>query len=194
MKPLTRRNLTLLLPVRRDLGALRMAATWRWRRVTPTMMSRPNPATLGPTMDRRTFAHALAASAALPTILTRATPTPLQSTGLVIDGLDTSVVNEGFLGLMKAGGVNCVHKSMGDPTSYAATYAFLARHRDVILPVVSVREMRAAKGQGRMSMVFGADSPRRRWTHRGADQLGRAGHVERSTRGVHPYQRGGPGA
>lgn len=107
-------------------------------------------------MDRRTFAQTLLASAATPS-LSRRPPSPvIQNTELVVDGLDTSIVNEGFLGLLKTGGVDCVHKSLGDAASYGVTYGFLARHRETILPVVTVREMREAKRQGKMSIIFGA--------------------------------------
>jgi membrane dipeptidase len=92
--------------------------------------------------------------------------TPLESTtdpapaegarALVVDGLDTSVFNDRFLELLKTGGVDCVHYSMGDPASFAVLYAFLAARRDRILPAMTVREIRAAQEAGKMSVVFGA--------------------------------------
>ena len=98
-------------------------------------------------MQRRQFARTMAATVGLARI-TDHQPTPsTQSTNIVVDGLDTSIVNEGFLGLLKTGGVDCVHKSLGDPASYAATYALLARHRETILPAVTVAEIREAKVQ-----------------------------------------------
>jgi len=113
----------------------------------------------GEGIDRRRFVQGLAATAAAAGLTQSAAatadPPRHQPRGLVVDGLDTSIINAGFLGLLEAGGVDCVHKSMGDAASYAAIYAFLAGHRDKIVPASSVREIREAKRQGRMSMVFG---------------------------------------
>ncbi len=106
-------------------------------------------------MNRRQFAQTVAATAGLARIGDRPAAASVQSPRIVVDGLDTSIVNEGFLGLLKTGGVDCVHKSLGDPASYAATYGFLARHRDAIIPAVTVAEIREAKRQAKMSMIFG---------------------------------------
>lgn len=107
-------------------------------------------------MDRREFAQSVVAGVGLARANQRVRlPTAAQSPSIVVDGLDTSIVNEGFLELLKTGGVDCVHKSLGDPASYAMTYAFLARHREAILPATTVREIRDCKGQGKMSMIFG---------------------------------------
>jgi membrane dipeptidase len=72
-----------------------------------------------------------------------------------VDGLDTSIVNDGFLDLLKTGGVDCVHKSMGDAASYGVIYGYLAKRRDTIIPAFTVREIRENKRLGKMSMVFG---------------------------------------
>lgn len=113
----------------------------------------------GKPIDRRSFVQGIAATGTalgLPATTDAGLDPPRQPlASLVVDGLDTSIVNEGFLGLLRAGGVHCVHKSMGDPASYAAIYAFLARHREAIVPATTVREIREAHRQGRMSMVFG---------------------------------------
>lgn len=106
-------------------------------------------------MDRRTFGRGVLAAAALTRWVRSPSVSAAESADLVVDGLDTSVASEGFLELLKAGGVDCVHTSMGDPATYATLYAFLARHRDAIVPVVTVREMREAKRQGKLSMIFG---------------------------------------
>jgi len=110
-------------------------------------------------MNRREFVQGMAAAGAA-IRLDGARPvagatSQAQSTGIIVDGLDTSIVNEGFLELLKTGGVHCVHKSMGDAPSYAPMYAFLAKHRDTILPVTTVQEIRDAHRQGKMSMLFG---------------------------------------
>jgi len=110
-------------------------------------------------MDRREFLQGLTAAGGIatlgPTVAAARTGPTLQAGTIVVDGLDTSIVNEGFLQLLKTGGVDCVHKSMGDAASYGMMYGFLARHRDTILPAFSVKEIREAKAQGKMSIIFG---------------------------------------
>jgi membrane dipeptidase len=107
-------------------------------------------------MDRRDFARATVASIGMVTAAPRLSLRPAsQDERIIVDGLDTSVVNEGFLGLLATGGVDCVHKSMGDIASYAPLYAFLHRHREQVVPALTVREIREAKRQGKRSMIFG---------------------------------------
>jgi membrane dipeptidase len=106
-------------------------------------------------MNRRTFARGIAAGAGLAFLTERRTVSATQPARIVVDGLDTSIVNEGFLELLKTGGVDCVHKSMGDAASYGMMYGFLARHREVIVPAVTVKEIREAKRQGKRSIIFG---------------------------------------
>ena len=109
-------------------------------------------------MQRRDFVKsaALGAAASLTTSSSlRGEEPQTQASKIVVDGLDTSIVNEGFLDLVRTGGVDCVHKSMGDPASYAQMYAFLHQHRDEIVPAMTVREIRVAKQQGKLSITFG---------------------------------------
>jgi len=89
-------------------------------------------------MDRRDFARATAATiglAAAPRFTTRA---GAQAERIVVDGLDTSILNEGFLDLVATGGVDCVHKSLDNTATYATTYAFLHTQRHRAVPAVSV--------------------------------------------------------
>jgi membrane dipeptidase len=107
-------------------------------------------------MHRRDFARAAAASIALAGTAPRLSrQSASQDERIVVDGLDTSIVNEGFLALLATGGVDCVHKSMGDAATYAALYAFLHAHRDQVVPALSVKEIREAKRQGKRSVIFG---------------------------------------
>ncbi|MEZ4585613.1 MAG: membrane dipeptidase [Gemmatimonadales bacterium] len=110
-------------------------------------------------IERRRFVQGLAAGAAAVGLAnpseTMASERLQQARSLVVDGLDTSIVNTGFLALLEQGGVDCVHKSMGDAASYASMYAFLAHHRETIVPAFTVREIRQAQRTGRRSMVFG---------------------------------------
>jgi membrane dipeptidase len=108
-------------------------------------------------MNRRQFVQGVTAAGAATALSEGGTAAeqPAQAPALVVDGLDTSIVNEGFLDLLKTGGVDCVHKSLGGPDSFASTYAVLAMQRDRIFPATTVREIRDARRQGRMSMIFG---------------------------------------
>ncbi len=109
-------------------------------------------------MQRRDFVKSTALGAAAG--LTASSPliadeAPAQASKIIVDGLDTSLMNEGFVGLLKTGGVDCVHKSMGDHQSYGAMYSFLDQHKSEIVPATTVREIREAKRQGKMSVTFG---------------------------------------
>ncbi|MEO8453503.1 MAG: membrane dipeptidase [Gemmatimonadota bacterium] len=109
-------------------------------------------------MDRREFVQRATATTAALGLAPYARPgrKEAQSSRVVVDGLDTSLINEGFLELLETGGVDCVHKSMGEPAYYGMIYAFLAHHRDVIVPAFTVKEIREAKSQGKRSIIFGA--------------------------------------
>src|SRR5678816_2169580 len=76
-------------------------------------------------MDRRDFARASAAAIGLASAPRFAAQPGAQAPRIVVDGLDTSIVNEGFLELVATGGVDCVHKSLDNTATYAAIYAFL---------------------------------------------------------------------
>jgi membrane dipeptidase len=115
---------------------------------------------LGPkehAMDRRQFVEGVAATAAAVGFRPAegSTAGHRRAERIVVDGLDTSLINEGFLDLLEAGGVDCVHKSQGEPLYWAMIYAFLAHHRDRIVPAFSVKEIRDAKSQGKRSIIFG---------------------------------------
>ena len=106
-------------------------------------------------MDRRDFAQATAAAIGLVAAPRFPSRTQARDTRIVIDGLDTSIVNEGFLDLVAAGGVDCVHKSLDSVPTYAAIYAFLHAQRHRAVPALSVREIREAKQQKKVAFVFG---------------------------------------
>jgi len=106
-------------------------------------------------MDRRDFARATAATIGLAAAPRMHSRPHSQAERIVIDGLDTSIVNEGFLDLVATGGVDCVHKSLDSVPTYAAIYAFLHTQRHRAVPAVSVREIREAKAQGKRSFIFG---------------------------------------
>ncbi len=107
-------------------------------------------------MHRRDFARASAAAIGLAGAAPHLTrPQANQDDRIVVDGLDTSIVNEGFLDLVATGGVDCVHKSLDNTATYAAIYAFLHTQRHRAVPALSVKEIREAKRQGKRAFVFG---------------------------------------
>jgi membrane dipeptidase len=78
----------------------------------------------------------------------------VQKTTLVVSGLDVSTLNDRYVELLKQGGVNCWHKSMGDLTSFSEVYRYLDSRQDLVV-ARSVREIRDAHARGRISLVLG---------------------------------------
>ena len=52
-------------------------------------------------------------------------PIQLQKSTVVVDGLDVSALDENYLRLLSAGGVNCWHKSVDGLDGFSALYRFL---------------------------------------------------------------------
>lgn len=107
-------------------------------------------------------------------------PWAIQRSTLVVNGLDPSELTEDYLALLKAGGVDCWHKSMGDVQSFADAYNFVDQHRDRITVVTSVHEMRQAHQQGKLGLLFG-------WQDAGVLRRDDRGHpvVPTALRGYH---------
>lgn len=109
-------------------------------------------------MNRRQFLQAAATTGAA---VGFGTPSLAMKDGLaagarlVVDGLDTSVMSEGFLKLLRTGGVHCVHQSMGGLDSYGTLFGFLDAHRGEIVRATTVRGIREAREQGQLSVVLG---------------------------------------
>jgi membrane dipeptidase len=103
-------------------------------------------------MDRRTVL-AGAAAAALPRRFR-----PQSPARLVVDGLDTSNINDEYLGLLRTGGVHCVHKTVYREDSFEAIRRFAADRPDRATIAGSVGEIRAAKAAGRISLVLGVQA------------------------------------
>ncbi|HEX7012526.1 MAG TPA: membrane dipeptidase [Steroidobacteraceae bacterium] len=81
-------------------------------------------------------------------------PLAVQRGTLVVNGLDVSTLDERYLALLKQGGVNCWHKSMGDLDSFADLYNFVDAHPEVTV-ARTVQEIREAHAQGKLSLVLG---------------------------------------
>src|SRR6516164_1651566 len=88
----------------------------------------------------------------------------LQSSAVVVDGLDVSSLNENYVQMLKKGGVSCWHKSIDGLDGFAALYRFLDGHGDVVA-ATSVRDIREAHRDNRIALVSGWQS---------AEELGQA--------------------
>lgn len=82
----------------------------------------------------------------------------LMRSTLVVDGVSPSPLTADYLDMLKAGGVDCWHVSMDGLQSFADAWRFLDAHQDRIVPAMSVREIRAAKAAGKLSLILGAQS------------------------------------
>jgi membrane dipeptidase len=79
----------------------------------------------------------------------------VQRSTVVVDGLDPSALNEKYLDMLKAGGVNCWHQSVGGLDFLADVLTFLDKHSDKIAQAGTVREIRQLREQGRIAHVCG---------------------------------------
>jgi membrane dipeptidase len=119
-------------------------------------------------MNRREFlAGALAASAGLSVGRFNGSWAVAQDTsvtprgdrnGLVVCGLDVSTLDEQYLGMLKAGGVDCWHKSAGGFQLIGEIYRFLDEHPGEMMVATTVREIREAYERDMISIVFGMQS------------------------------------
>lgn len=82
----------------------------------------------------------------------------VQRSTLVVDGLDPSALTKEYLGMLKAGGVNCWHQSVGGLASFAALHSFFDAHADTLVQAGSVREIRQIHQQGKIAHVSGWQS------------------------------------
>lgn len=76
---------------------------------------------------------------------------------LVVDGLDPSALNEKYLEMLQAGGVNCWHQSVGGIASIANLLSFCDAH-PALVPAGSVREIRQIHAQGKIAHLSGWQS------------------------------------
>lgn len=79
----------------------------------------------------------------------------VQRSTIVVDGLDPSALTADYLKMLKAGGVNCWHQSVGGLASFANLLSFLDKHSDTIVQAGTVREIRQAHAQGKIAHVAG---------------------------------------
>lgn len=109
-------------------------------------------------LQRRKFLGAmiatLAASAVVP--LTGQAKGNSRPGRIIVDGLDTSVVNEEFLAMARSSEVDCIHISMGDFDSYGQMYRFIDEHSNRVRLATTVAGIKTAKADGVISLVLGS--------------------------------------
>jgi len=119
-------------------GAMPVSSTWA---ISPKDVAQPTPQGPDAGTDRGTDRDALR----------------IQRTTVVVDGLDVSSLSEKYLQLLKAGGVNCWHKSVDGLDGFAAVYRFLDKHSEIVA-ATTVRDIREAHRQGKIALVMGWQS------------------------------------
>ena len=79
----------------------------------------------------------------------------VQRSTTVVNGLEGSAMNEKYLGMLKDGGVHCVHQSVGGLDSFASVLTFLDQHPGKIVQAGTVREIRQLREQGKIAHISG---------------------------------------
>jgi len=79
----------------------------------------------------------------------------VQRSTIVVNGLDGAARTDKYLGMLRSGGVNCWHQSVGGLATFANLLAFLDQHSQAIVQAGTVREIRQAREQGKLSHVSG---------------------------------------
>ena len=75
---------------------------------------------------------------------------------IVVNGLDTSLLNDEFVGLLRTGGVDSVHKSAGALIHYGQLHHNLDKHADNMVLATTVSDILAAKAAGKIALTTGA--------------------------------------
>jgi len=101
----------------------------------------------------------------------------VQRSTLVVDGLDPSPLSEKYLEMLKAGGVNCWHQTLGGFARFAGLLSFLDQHADKIVQAGTVQEIRAAKEAGKIAHISGWQSADPLLDDANGDRLGALGNL-----------------
>jgi membrane dipeptidase len=96
-------------------------------------------------------------AAALPSAVRAASPRRPGETGqpLVVNGLDTSELSRTYVEMQRSAGVDCWHKSMIDLRTFADAYNFVDANPDLIRVTRTAGEIRQARTDGKLALVFG---------------------------------------
>jgi len=109
-------------------------------------------------LNRRAFLAAAASTTALHLTAaagTRSTSSVANNSRLIVDGLDTSVINEEFLQMAKASGVNCVHTSCGSISSFGRLYQTVDQLGGMAAVATTVDDIIQAKTDGKIALICG---------------------------------------
>ncbi|MEM1112805.1 MAG: membrane dipeptidase [Pseudomonadota bacterium] len=84
---------------------------------------------------------------------------------IVVNGLDTSTIDMGYINKMVQGGAHCVHKTISHEErfalqSYEDIQAFADDNRDAVAVAKSVADIRRAYAEGKVSIVMGSQRGR----------------------------------
>ncbi|HKX56310.1 MAG TPA: membrane dipeptidase, partial [Xanthomonadales bacterium] len=82
----------------------------------------------------------------------------VQRSTVVVDGLDGAALTEDYLKMLKVGGVDCWHQSVGGMSYFANLLSFCDQHSDKIVQAGTVAEIRQAREQGKIAHVAGWQS------------------------------------
>jgi membrane dipeptidase len=85
-------------------------------------------------------------------------PMAIIESTLVVNGLDSSVLNEKYIRMLKAAQATCSHFSTDDLQSFADLYNFLDRNSADIFVARTVKEIWRARMQGKIALVLGWQS------------------------------------
>jgi membrane dipeptidase len=77
-----------------------------------------------------------------------------QKDTIVVNGLDPSILSEEYVAMQQSAGVDCWVKSSGSLRSFSDTYNFIDAHHNVITVVRTMKEIRQAKQDGKLGIVF----------------------------------------
>ena len=112
-------------------------------------------------LNRRDFLNRLAfvgAVTTVPSSLAAANNKMTDDKRVIIDGLNGSVLGEGFVERLRKGGVHCIHKSVWNVMSFGQIYYYLDQHSDDMTLAKSVADIHQAKADDKIAVVLGAQA------------------------------------
>lgn len=82
----------------------------------------------------------------------------VQRSTVVVDGLDGSALSEAYLPMLKAGGVDCWHQSVGGLASFSRLLSFLDSNSETLVQAGTVREIKQIRERGKIAHLSGWQS------------------------------------
>jgi len=110
-------------------------------------------------MNRREWLESTAfvgAAAALSAALPGVRNAWADSGRIVVDGLDTSVINAEYIDLLRKGGVHCIQRSAVEFTDFGFMHTLLDELADSMVLTTTVAEIQTAKADGKIALTTGA--------------------------------------